>query len=45
MLTAREAPPERITGLESGADDYIVKPFDPDEVVARAEAVLRRASG
>ena len=45
MLTAREAPPERVTGLESGADDYIVKPFDPDEVIARAEAVLRRSRG
>ncbi len=45
MLTAREAPAERIVGLESGADDYIVKPFDPDEVIARAEAVLRRARG
>ena len=45
MLTAREAPAERITGLESGADDYIIKPFDPEEVIARAEAVLRRATG
>ena len=42
MLTAKEAPAERIVGLESGADDYVVKPFDPDEVIARAEAVLRR---
>ena len=45
MLTAREAPAERIGGLDSGADDYIVKPFDPDEVIARAEAVLRRVTG
>ena len=45
MLTAREAPAERIIGLDSGADDYIVKPFDPDEVIARAEAVLRRVKG
>lgn len=45
MLTAREATPERIIGLDSGADDYIVKPFDPDEVIARAEAVLRRVKG
>ena len=45
MLTAREAPAERIIGLETGADDYIVKPFDPAEVIARAEAVLRRATG
>ena len=42
MLTARETPAQRIIGLDSGADDYIVKPFDPDEVVARAHAVLRR---
>ncbi|MXY76459.1 MAG: response regulator transcription factor [Acidimicrobiia bacterium] len=42
MLTARETPAERIIGLESGSDDYIVKPFDPEEVVARAHAVLRR---
>ncbi len=45
MLTAREAPPERVAGLESGADDYVVKPFDPEELIARAEAVLRRVKG
>ena len=45
MLTAREAPAQRIVGLDSGADDYIVKPFDPTEVIARAEAVLRRVRG
>ena len=45
MLTAREAPAERIAGLDSGADDYIVKPFDPQEVIARAQAVLRRVRG
>ena len=45
MLTAREAHAERIIGLDSGADDYIVKPFDPQEVIARAEAVLRRVKG
>ena len=45
MLTAREAPAERIAGLDSGADDYIVKPFDPEEVIARADAVLRRVKG
>ncbi|MCY3779060.1 MAG: response regulator transcription factor [Chloroflexi bacterium] len=42
MLTAKEAHSDRIKGLDSGADDYIVKPFNPDEVVARAKAVLRR---
>ena len=45
MLTAREAHADRIIGLQSGADDYIVKPFDPGEVIARADAVLRRAKG
>ncbi len=45
MLTAREAHAERIIGLDSGADDYIVKPFNPEEVIARAEAVLRRVKG
>ena len=45
MLTAKEAHAERIIGLDSGADDYIVKPFNPEEVVARAEAVLRRVKG
>ena len=45
MLTAREAHAERILGLDSGADDYIVKPFDPDEVIARAKAALRRVKG
>ena len=42
MLTARESHSDRVTGLDAGADDYVVKPFDPDEVVARAKAVLRR---
>ena len=45
MLTAREAHADRIAGLDSGADDYIVKPFDPGEVIARAGAVLRRVKG
>ena len=45
MLTAREAHADRIIGLDSGADDYIVKPFDPQEVIARAQAVLRRVKG
>ena len=43
VLTAREAPAERVAGLDSGADDYVVKPFDPDELIARAHALLRRA--
>jgi two-component system alkaline phosphatase synthesis response regulator PhoP len=45
MLTARVEETNRLIGLELGADDYIVKPFSPREVVARARAVLRRASG
>jgi two-component system, OmpR family, response regulator MprA len=42
MLTARDAVPDRIAGLDSGADDYLVKPFDFDELVARIRALLRR---
>ena len=42
MLTAKESHADRIAGLDRGADDYVVKPFDPEEVVARARAVLRR---
>ena len=42
MLTARDETVDRIIGLEMGADDYIGKPFDPRELVARIEAVLRR---
>ena len=45
MLTAREAHADRVIGLDSGADDYIVKPFAPEEVIARAQAVLRRVKG
>ena len=45
MLTAREAHVDRIMGLDTGADDNIVKPFDPGEVIARAGAVLRRVKG
>ena len=44
MLTAKTAPRDRIQGLESGADDYLPKPFDPDELLARVRAVLRRTS-
>ena len=43
MLTARVHRRDRIQGLESGADDYLPKPFDPDELLARIRAVLRRA--
>jgi DNA-binding response OmpR family regulator len=43
MLTARDAEVDRIVGLEIGADDYLVKPFSPRELVARVKAVLRRA--
>jgi DNA-binding response OmpR family regulator len=42
MLTARDQVPDRIAGLEAGADDYVVKPFDYDELLARIRAVIRR---
>ncbi|MFN2519843.1 MAG: response regulator transcription factor [Candidatus Limnocylindria bacterium] len=45
MLTARGDESDRVVGLELGADDYIVKPFSPKELVARVRAVLRRADG
>ena len=45
MLTARGDDMERIVGLESGADDYLPKPFNPRELVARLRAILRRAQG
>ena len=45
MLTARGEEIDRILGLEMGADDYIVKPFSPREVVSRIKAVLRRTGG
>jgi len=44
FLTARGEPTDRIVGLEIGADDYVVKPFEPRELVARIRSVLRRAS-
>jgi DNA-binding response OmpR family regulator len=43
MVTARDATPERVRGLRGGADDYIVKPFEPDELLARIEVALRHA--
>lgn len=45
MLTARGKERDRIQGLELGADDYVIKPFSPGELVARAHAVLRRVQG
>jgi DNA-binding response OmpR family regulator len=45
MLTARVEDQDKIVGLELGADDYVTKPFNPREVVARVRAVLRRARG
>jgi DNA-binding response OmpR family regulator len=43
MLTARDEEPDRVAGLEVGADDYVSKPFSPRELTARVKAVLRRA--
>lgn len=45
MLTARDAVPDRIKGLDQGADDYLTKPFDIDELLARIRALIRRSSG
>ena len=45
ILTARDKLSDRIAGLDAGADDYLVKPFQPDELGARLRAVLRRAQG
>ena len=44
MLTAKDAIPDRVTGLDSGADDYLVKPFAFDELVARVRALTRRST-
>ncbi|HEY9437010.1 MAG TPA: response regulator transcription factor [Blastocatellia bacterium] len=43
MLTARDAPPDRVAGLDMGADDYLTKPFDFHELLARLRALLRRS--
>ena len=45
MLTARGGEADRVRGLEAGADDYVAKPFSPDELSARVRAVLRRSPG
>jgi two-component system response regulator QseB len=45
IITARDAVSDRVAGLDAGADDYLVKPFDLDELSARVRAVLRRRSG
>jgi two-component system OmpR family response regulator/two-component system response regulator QseB len=45
IMTARDGESDRITGLDEGADDYIVKPFDANELLARLRAMLRRAHG
>ena len=45
MLTARDEDVDKIVGLEIGADDYVTKPFNPREVVARVKAILRRSRG
>ncbi|WP_119680773.1 response regulator [Indioceanicola profundi] len=45
VLTARDAPADRVHGLDTGADDYLGKPFDLDELAARLRALLRRSSG
>jgi two-component system response regulator MprA len=44
MLTARDAVPDRVAGLEAGADDYLVKPFAVQELVARIRALTRRGA-
>ena len=45
IITARDSVADRVVGLDNGADDYLVKPFDLDELLARARAVIRRRDG
>ena len=45
VMTARDAVPDRVAGLDAGADDYVVKPFELDELLARMRAVVRRRRG
>lgn len=45
IMTARDALPDRVAGLDQGADDYIVKPFEPEELLARMRVALRRSEG
>jgi two-component system OmpR family response regulator len=45
MLTARDAPKDRVRGLDTGADDYLIKPFDLQELIARLRALIRRSAG
>jgi DNA-binding response OmpR family regulator len=45
VLTARDGPGDKVAGLDAGADDYLVKPFDLDELTARIRAVMRRHAG
>jgi DNA-binding response OmpR family regulator len=45
IMTARDALPDRVAGLDEGADDYVVKPFDPEELLARMRVALRRSEG